>query len=96
MAEKDGQTTQAGINYQDKIAALFLGRMIDPRATRLPADQQAIEVPWRSLRLARSWPARPAGTYSMTVCGGWRMVPGEELRYRIITRSLQSRRYSYV
>jgi len=44
MADTGGQTTQAGIGYQDKIAALYLGRMIDPRATRLPADQQVIEV----------------------------------------------------
>jgi len=30
MADKGGQTTQAGIDYQNKIATLFLGRMIDP------------------------------------------------------------------
>ena len=33
MADIGGQTTQAGISYQDKIAALYLGRLIDPRAT---------------------------------------------------------------
>ncbi len=30
MADTGGQTTQAGIDYQNKIATLFLGRMIDP------------------------------------------------------------------
>ncbi|MDQ0045981.1 hypothetical protein J2T18_000253 [Paenibacillus polymyxa] len=30
--ESGGPTTQAGISYQNAIAALFLGRMLDPRA----------------------------------------------------------------
>lgn len=44
MSDAGGQTTHAGVGYQDKIAALFLGRMIDPRALRLPPDQQVSEV----------------------------------------------------
>lgn len=69
MSDIGGQTTQAGINYQDKIAALFFGRMIDPLAMRLPADPKGMEVPRCSLRLARSWPAKTVGTCSMSVCG---------------------------
>ena len=30
MAEAGGPTTQSGIPYQNSIAALYLGRMIDP------------------------------------------------------------------
>ena len=42
MADKGGQTTQAGIDYQNKIAALFLGRMISPGPW--PASKDIIEV----------------------------------------------------
>jgi hypothetical protein len=31
MAEAGGPTAQAGIRYQDQVAALYLGRMLDPR-----------------------------------------------------------------
>lgn len=31
MAEAGGPATQAGIRYQDQVAALYLGRMLDPR-----------------------------------------------------------------
>lgn len=31
MTESGGPTTQAGIRYQDRVAALYLGRMLDPR-----------------------------------------------------------------
>jgi hypothetical protein len=42
MADKGGQTTQAGIDYQNKIATLFLGRMIDPGPW--PKNEVIIEV----------------------------------------------------
>ena len=42
MAEKGGQTTQAGIDYQNKIATLFLGRMIDPGPWKV--NDEIIEV----------------------------------------------------
>jgi hypothetical protein len=32
LTELGGPTTQAGINYQNRIAALYLGRMLDPRS----------------------------------------------------------------
>ncbi len=42
MADKGGPTTQAGIDYQNKIATLFLGRMIDPGPW--PKSEEIIEV----------------------------------------------------
>lgn len=42
MAEKGGQTTQAGIDYQNQIATLFLGRMIDPGPW--PENEEIIKV----------------------------------------------------
>jgi tetratricopeptide (TPR) repeat protein len=42
MADKGGQTTQAGIDYQNKIAVLFLGRMIDPGPW--PKNEEIIAV----------------------------------------------------
>jgi hypothetical protein len=44
MSDAGGQITHLGVLYQDKIAALYLGRMLDPRAPRLPLDQQVVEV----------------------------------------------------
>jgi hypothetical protein len=38
LADKGGPTTQAGIEYQNKIAAFFLGRMIDPGEIMLKSD----------------------------------------------------------
>ena len=42
MAERGGPTTQAGIRYQDQVAALYLGRMLDPRER--PRRDQPVEV----------------------------------------------------
>lgn len=42
MTESGGPTTQAGIRYQDQVAALYLGRMLDPRER--PRHDQPIEV----------------------------------------------------
>ena len=42
MAEAGGPATQAGIRYQDQIAALYLGRMLDPRER--PRHDQPVEV----------------------------------------------------
>lgn len=42
MPEAGGTTTQSGIYYQNSIAALYLGRLIDPR-TRT-ASERVIEV----------------------------------------------------
>jgi hypothetical protein len=36
MSDDGGQITQRAVSYQNKIAALYLGRMLDPRAARLP------------------------------------------------------------
>ncbi|HSF81121.1 MAG TPA: hypothetical protein VLA49_07800, partial [Anaerolineales bacterium] len=44
MSDAGGQITHLGVLYQDKIAALYLGRMLDPRAANLPLDQQVVEV----------------------------------------------------
>jgi hypothetical protein len=44
MSDAGGQITHRGVLYQDKIAALYLGRMLDPRAAHLPLDQQVVEV----------------------------------------------------
>jgi len=42
MAEAGGPTTQSGILYQNSIAALYLGRMIDPVSR--PARERVAEV----------------------------------------------------
>ena len=42
MAEAGGPTTQSGILYQNSIAALYLGRMIDPISR--PARDRVAEV----------------------------------------------------
>lgn len=42
MAEAGGPATQAGIRYQDQVAALYLGRMLDPRER--PRHDQPVEV----------------------------------------------------
>lgn len=42
MTEAGGPTTQAGIRYQDQVAALYLGRMLDPRER--PRQDQPVEV----------------------------------------------------
>lgn len=42
MAEAGGSATQAGIRYQDQIAALYLGRMLDARER--PRHDQPVEV----------------------------------------------------
>lgn len=42
MAERGGPSTQAGIRYQDQVAALYLGRMLDPRER--PRRDQPVEV----------------------------------------------------
>lgn len=42
MAETGGPVTQAGIRYQDQVAALYLGRMLDPRER--PRHDQPVEV----------------------------------------------------
>ncbi|MEH3408766.1 hypothetical protein POW88_12125 [Enterobacter quasiroggenkampii] len=42
MAERGGPATQAGIRYQDQVAALYLGRMLDPRER--PRRDQPVEV----------------------------------------------------
>ena len=42
MADKGGQTTQASIDYQNKIDTLFLGRMIDPGLW--PKNEEIIEL----------------------------------------------------
>ena len=44
MSDPGGQITNLGVLYQGRIAALYLGRMLDPRAVNLPPDQQVIEV----------------------------------------------------
>ena len=47
MTEKGGPTAQAGIRYQDRVAALHLGRMIDPRER--PRRDRPVEVRVESL-----------------------------------------------
>lgn len=42
LTETGGPTAQAGIRYQDRVAALYLGRMIDPRER--PRRDRPIEV----------------------------------------------------
>ncbi len=42
LTESGGPTTQAGIRYQDRVAALYLGRMVDPRER--PHRQRPVEV----------------------------------------------------
>jgi len=42
LTEIGGPTAQAGIRYQDRVAALYLGRMIDPRAR--PRVERPVEV----------------------------------------------------
>ena len=42
MTEAGGPTTQAGIRYQDRVAALYLGRMLDPRER--PRRDRPVEV----------------------------------------------------
>ncbi|WP_157832136.1 NACHT domain-containing NTPase [Pseudomonas sp. S09G 359] len=42
MSEAGGPATQAGVRYQDQVAALYLGRMIDPRER--PRHDQPVEV----------------------------------------------------
>jgi hypothetical protein len=42
MADKGEPTTQAGIDYQNKIATLFLVRMVDPGPW--PKNEEIIEV----------------------------------------------------
>lgn len=42
MTEAGGPVTQAGIRYQDQVAALYLGRMIDPRER--PRHDRPVEV----------------------------------------------------
>lgn len=42
MTELGGPTTQAGINFQNRIAALYLGRMLDPRSR--PPGERPVEV----------------------------------------------------
>lgn len=42
MTEAGGPATQAGIRYQDRVAALYLGRMIDPRER--PRHERPVEV----------------------------------------------------
>ncbi|VXC21466.1 conserved hypothetical protein [Pseudomonas sp. 8Z] len=42
MTEIGGPTTQAGIRYQDRVAALYLGRMMDPRER--PSRERPVEV----------------------------------------------------
>ncbi|AOE77041.1 hypothetical protein A7318_00180 [Pseudomonas lurida] len=42
MAEAGGPATQAGIRYQDEVAALYLGRMLDPRER--PKYDQPVEL----------------------------------------------------
>lgn len=42
LTEAGGPVTQAGIRYQDQVAALYLGRMIDPRDR--PRHDQPVEV----------------------------------------------------
>ena len=44
MASTGGETTQLGVLYQNKVTALYLGRMLDPRAINLPTNQQVVEV----------------------------------------------------
>lgn len=42
MTEAGGPTTQAGIRFQDRVAALYLGRMLDPRER--PTRDRPVEV----------------------------------------------------
>lgn len=42
MTEIGGPTTQAGIRFQDRVAALYLGRMLDPRER--PSRDRPMEV----------------------------------------------------
>ncbi|MCF3476662.1 NACHT domain-containing protein [Stenotrophomonas maltophilia] len=42
MTETGGPTTQAGIRYQDRVAALYMGRMLDPR--KRPSRDRPVEV----------------------------------------------------
>lgn len=42
MTEIGGPTTQAGIRFQDRVAALYLGRMLDPRER--PSRDRPVEV----------------------------------------------------
>jgi hypothetical protein len=42
LTEAGGPVTQAGIRYQDQVAALYLGRMIDPRER--PRHDEPVEV----------------------------------------------------
>ena len=42
MTEIGGPTAQAGIRYQDRVAALYLGRMLDPR--KRPSRDRPVEV----------------------------------------------------
>ena len=46
MSESGGTTTQSGIYYQNSIAALFLGRLVDPtRAHNQRIDSVRVEAP---------------------------------------------------
>ena len=46
MAEAGGTTTQSGIYYQNSIAALYLGRLIDSsRANEQTIDSVRVEAP---------------------------------------------------
>ena len=42
MSETGGATTQSGIHYQNSIAALFLGRLLDPRPRT--ASERVVEI----------------------------------------------------
>ena len=42
MVEQGGPATQSGIGYQNSIAALYLGRLLDPAARR--KNEDVIEV----------------------------------------------------
>jgi hypothetical protein len=47
MSEAGGTTTQSGIHYQNSIAALFLGRLLDsrPRTARVQVVEVRVEAP---------------------------------------------------
>lgn len=47
MAERGGPTTQAGIQYQNSVSALYLGRMCDaaPRSDRRRIVEVRVEAP---------------------------------------------------
>lgn len=44
MSDAGGQINQLGVQFQDKIAALYLGRMLDPRADQDPLDLQVMDI----------------------------------------------------